>query len=279
MAMSDIIKGYEEDGYCFPVDVLDGGEVDEIAAAISSARDAFAEDERKLNAVTQYPHFLLPQVYDLTRHRRVIGPVSEILGEDLLVWGASLFIKPPHTNKIVSWHQDLTYWDLDNSKETTCWVALSPVTEANGCMKFIPGSQRQRILPHNDTFAEDNMLSRGQEIAVEVDENEAVNVELAPGQASYHHGHLFHGSGPNRSDIARVAIAIRYIRTSMKQASGERPAVVLASGVDRYGYFGQAVRPSGDLTDEDFERCFEDMRIKQKMLFKGVEEGRGARYQ
>ncbi|MEC8120867.1 MAG: hypothetical protein VX113_02950 [Pseudomonadota bacterium] len=54
---------------------------------------------------------------------------------------------------------------------------------------------------------------------------------------------------------------------------------MLASGVDRYGYFDQAVRPSGDLTDEDFERCFEDMRIKQKMLFKGVEEGRGARYQ
>ena len=51
-------------------------------------------------------------------------------------------------------------------------------------MKLIPRSQRQRILPHNDTFDEDNMLSRGQEIAVEVDDNEAVNVELAPGHAS-----------------------------------------------------------------------------------------------
>ena len=65
----------------------------------------------------------------------------------------------------------------------------------------------------------------------------------------------------------------------MKQASGVRPAVVLASGVDRYRYFDQAVRPSGDLTDEDFERCFEDTRIKQKMLCKGVEERRGAQYQ
>ena len=103
--------------------------------------------------------------------------------------------------------------------------------------------------------------------------------ELAPGQASYHHGHLFHGSGPNRSDIARIAIAIRYIRTSMKQASGERPAVVLANGVDGYDYFDKVARPSGELTDEEFERCFEDMRIKRKMLFKGVEEGKGARYQ
>lgn len=279
MTMSDFTQSYENDGYCFPVDVLDGKEVDQVAQAISSAKNACAGDEKKLNAVSQYPHFLLPQVYDLTKHRRVIEPVSKILGEDLLVWGASLFIKPPHTRKIVSWHQDLTYWDLDNSEETTCWVALSPVTEANGCMKFIPGSQKQRILPHNDTFAADNMLSRGQEIAVEVNENEAVNVELGPGQASLHHGHLFHGSGPNESDIARVAVAIRYIKTSMKQESGERPAVVLASGVDRYNYFDEAPRPSGRLTDEEFEYCYEDMRIKRKMLFKGVDEDKGARYQ
>jgi ectoine hydroxylase-related dioxygenase (phytanoyl-CoA dioxygenase family) len=192
--------------------------------------------------------------------------------------GVSLFTKEPHSKKIVSWHQDLTYWDLDNSEETTCWVALTPVSEANGCMKFIPGSQKQRILPHTDTFAEDNMLSRGQEIAVEVDEDDAVNVELAPGQASLHHGHLFHASGPNVSDIPRVAVAIRYIKTSMKQSSGERPVVVLASGTDEFGYFDEARPPSGRLADEEFEYCYEDMRTKRKMLFKGVDEDKGQRY-
>lgn len=278
MTVADFTDSYDRDGFCFPVDVLDGNEIEGILAAISSAKEACRGDETKLNAINQYPHLLLPQVYDLTKNRRVIDAVKRILGEDLLVWGVSLFIKEPHSKKIVSWHQDLTYWDLDNSEETTCWVALTPVSEANGCMKFIPGSQKQRILPHTDTFAEDNMLSRGQEIAVTVDEDDAVSVELAPGQASLHHGHLFHASGPNVSDIPRVAVAIRYIKTSMKQSSGERPVVVLASGTDEFGYFDEARPPSGRLAEEEFEYCYEDMRTKRKMLFKGVDEGKGQRY-
>ena len=68
-------------------------------------------------------------------------------------------------------------------EETTGWVALSPSTVASGCMRFVPGSHRRRIVPHVDTFAADNLLSRGQEIAVDVDEEDGVAVELQPGQA------------------------------------------------------------------------------------------------
>ena len=59
-------------------------------------------------------------------------------------------------------------------------------------MKFVPGSHKSRIVPHVDTFSENNLLSRGQEIAVDVNEQDAVAVELRAGQASMHHGHLFH---------------------------------------------------------------------------------------
>ena len=197
--------------------------------------------------------------------------------------GVSLFIKEPHSKKIVSWHQDLTYWDLDNSEETTCWVALTPVSEANGCMKFIPGSQKQRILPHTDTFAEDNMLSRGQEIAVKVDEDDAVNVELAPGQASLHHGHLFHASGPNVSGIPRVAVAIRYIKTSMKQSSGERPSSSLPAARTNSAISTRRDRHRDVLptrssniatrTCAQSARCFS--RASMKTRAKGTDEARG----
>ena len=36
--------------------------------------------------------------------------------------------------------------------------------------------------------------------------------------------------------------------------------------------------PSGRLAEEEFEYCYEDMRTKRKMLFKGVDEGKGQRY-
>jgi len=69
---------------------------------------------------------------------------------------------------------------------------------------------------------EQTSLTRGQEIAVEVDEAKAVYVELKPGQASLHHVLLFHGSEPNRSDERRIGLAIRYIPTRLKQAVGQR---------------------------------------------------------
>ena len=40
-------------------------------------------------------------------------------------------------------------------------------------MKFIPGSHKEQIVPHLDTFDDNNLLSRGQEISVKVNEKEA----------------------------------------------------------------------------------------------------------
>ncbi|MCP4874259.1 MAG: phytanoyl-CoA dioxygenase family protein, partial [Gammaproteobacteria bacterium] len=60
-----------------------------------------------------------------------------------------------HTNKIVSWHQDLTYWGLgETDDEITAWIALSDVSVELGCMRFIPGSHQHELLPHHDSFIE-----------------------------------------------------------------------------------------------------------------------------
>ena len=138
-------------------------------------------------------------------------------------------------------------------------------------MKFVPGSHAQQLVPHNDTFSEDNLLSRGQEIAVAVDEKDAVAAELKPGQASMHHGHLFHASGPNVTLDRRIGAAIRYIKPSMKQQSGVRPLVALVSGEDKYGNFTIANSPKGRMQYSDFELCQRDADAKQRILFDGVE--------
>ena len=82
-------------------------------------------------------------------------------------------IKEAEDRRQVGWHQDLTYWGLDDAAEVTAWVALSPSTQEAGAMRYIPGTHRRAIVEHVDTFSADNLLSRGQEIAVEVDESEA----------------------------------------------------------------------------------------------------------
>ena len=55
--------------------------------------------------------------------------------------------------------------------------------------------------------------------------------------------------------IEAIGCAIRYIKPSMKQLSGDLSLVTLVSGVDDYGHFTKSERPNGRLNEEDFERC------------------------
>lgn len=277
-ASSEIMSRYRRDGFVFPIDAVTDEEARTVRADLEDAEAALADDPERLALLRSYPDRLLPSFDALIRNERLVSAASAVLGPDLLVWSASLFIKEARSEKIVSWHQDLTYWGLDNAQETTCWVALSPVSVASGCMKFVPGSHEKRLVPHVDTFAANNLLTRGQEIAVEVDEADAVAVELEPGQASMHHGHLFHASGPNTTGDRRIGSAIRYITPEMRQTSGDRPLVALVAGEDRHGNFSIAEPPRGRLLEEDFERVRADAAIRRRILYEGTDPDRGKRY-
>jgi len=183
-------------------------------------------------------HIVLPLACQLASDPRILKAVKEILGPDILIWSVEFFTKEAGTKKIVSWHQDLTYWGLGaTDDEVTAWLALSPATPESGCMRFIPGSHRHDLLPHTDSFAEENLLSRGQEIAVEVNEVEAVSVELKPGEMSLHHGRLFHASGPNTSNDRRIGCAIRYITPRVKQIVAKQDYAIPAPGSGDTGSF------------------------------------------
>lgn len=269
---------YDRNGFVFPIDVCSAAEAGEIRNDLEQAEHELADDPERLALLRSYPDRLLPSFDRLIRNENLIAAVSQIFGPDLMVWSAGLFIKEANSPKIVSWHQDLTYWGLDDSEETTCWVALSSASVASGCMKFVPGSHKKQLVQHVDTFDENNLLTRGQEIAVDVKEEDGVAVALAPGQSSVHHGHLFHASGPNTTGDRRIGSAIRYIKPSMKQRSGDRTLVALVSGEDHYGHFTIAGPPRGRLAEADFELCRRDSEIKRRVLYEGADPSGGKRY-
>ena len=279
MAKKNEMAGkYERDGFVFPIDVLDSKQAGELRAELESAEAELADDPERLGLLRSYTDRVLPSFDALIRHDAMVEAASAALGPDLMAWSAQIFAKDANSTKIVSWHQDLTYWGLDDAQEATCWVALSPATAASGCMRFVPGSHKEQIVPHVDTYDDNNLLSRGQEIAVEVDEKDAVAAELQPGQASMHHGHLFHASGPNTTGDRRIGLAVRYIKPSMKQESGDKSLVAHVSGEDRHGHFEIAAPPRGRLAEEDFELCRRDAEIKRRILYEGGDAGRGKRY-
>jgi len=251
--MQDTAKAYAQDGFVAPIDVLSKTEAQTLRDDFEKAEASVANDPDMLKLLYAYPDRLLPSFDALVRHPKLIDAASKVLGPDLMVWSGALFVKEARSPKIVSWHQDLTYWGLDD-----------------GCMSFVPGSHKTRIVPHVDTFDENNLLSRGQEIAVDVREEDAVAAALKAGQASMHHGHLFHASGPNTTDDRRIGAAIRYIKPAMKQQSGAKSLVALVAGQDDYGHFEIAGPPKGWLDPDDIAKCREDALRKQVILFEGV---------
>ena len=229
------VEQYHRDGILFPVPVLSPGETARFRAAFEQV--AARLGGRPVAQALGHTQAYFRWAYDLATHPRILDAVEDVLGPNLLVWTVSIFPKYPRDPGYISWHQDGTYWGLDSTRVVTAWVALTDSTPDNGCMRVMPGSHRRPILPHRDTYAADNRLSRGQEIEVEVDEQDAVDVVLRAGEMSLHHVNIIHGSNPNPSDGSRIGFAPRFMTPETRQIDGEPLTAVLARGRDSHGHF------------------------------------------
>jgi ectoine hydroxylase-related dioxygenase (phytanoyl-CoA dioxygenase family) len=183
------------------------------------------------------------------RHAALLDAVEDVLGPDILLWDSGYVIQEPGDTRHVAWHQDLTYWGLSSDALVTAWVALSRSDRRTGGMRFIPGSHGQGKLSHRDTYSPDNILHRGQEIAG-VDEGRAVEIELAPGQASLHHGWVMHASGANPSPDRRIGLTLQYAAPSVRQTVGEGESATLVRGAGRYGHFRAEPKCERDFAPE-----------------------------
>ena len=234
-------------GCVFPVRVMPEAEALEIRRRLETFE---SENGGPLKGALRHKsHLLFTWLGDLVRNNRIVDAIEDLYGPNLLCWTTNFFIKEARNPAFVSWHQDSTYWGLDKPDVVTAWVALTPSNEANGAMKFIPGSHTKDQFPHRDTFAKNNLLTRGQEVAVEVDESKAVAITLEPGEISLHHVRLVHGSPPNPSQDRRIGFAIRYVPTTVAQIAGEDSAT-LVRGVDTHRHFELEPRPTRDMDPE-----------------------------
>lgn len=240
----DLASRYRSSGYYFPVNILSPQEAQAYRARLEA--DEAAQGERFLKEFRHKPHLVANWAWELVNHPLILDAVEAVLGPDLLCWESALFMKNANSPEYISWHQDITYWGLDSDSVATAWLALSPSTVESGCMRVVPGSHTAEVAPHRDTYQKENLLSRGQEIEVDVDEAEAVDLVLEPGQASLHHVKIIHGSNPNRSADRRIGFAIRYITPSVGQVVGEGDSATLVRGEDRFGHFELEKRPHND---------------------------------
>ncbi len=258
---------YADTGYRFPIRVFPEAEAARLLAELRGSEALVGG--RLTGRLNQKPHLLFPWMDQLVRHPAVLDAVQSVIGPDIFCWASQFFMKGAGDAAYVSWHQDGNYWGLSSADVVTAWIALTPSTPLSGNMRVVPGTHLKPV-PHADTFAADNLLSRGQEIAVEVNEAEAVDITLAPGEMSLHHVLIVHGSEPNRATWPRVGFAVRYVPTHVRQLNGERDSALLVRGEDRFGHFAHELPPEGDLHPDAVARHAAIVDAKLEVLYAGA---------
>lgn len=257
------VARFARDGFLFPIRVYSA---QDIAVRLRWLEALEASRAGRIPpALNAKVHLLVPWLWDMVHEPAIVDAVEDLLGPDLLCWGTSFIAKNGPDARHVTWHQDATHWNLTEPRAVTAWVAFTPSTRANGCVRMLPGSNRQ-ALPHRDSGDRLNMLGRREEVIGTVGENRAVDVVLAPGEMSLHDPLIVHGSEPNSSTSRRIGFAIRYIPGTVGQRHGQRNSATLVRGRD-HGHFDLERVPEGLLHPDAIRRHRRVLRQGMEVIF------------
>jgi non-heme Fe2+,alpha-ketoglutarate-dependent halogenase len=265
------IASFESEGFLSPIDIFSVEQAAELRGRLEEAEVQYPQ--AFIGSARNNAHLNIKCLDEIVHDSRLLDAVEDLVGPNILNYGTVLFIKEPHDPGFVSWHQDGRYMGLRPYIGATAWVALSEANEQNGCMKMIPGSHREEMHAHSDTFGKDNILTRGQEVDG-VDESKAVSTPLKPGQVSFHCPTIIHGSLPNISDNRRIGFSIQsYIPPSVRQIIKRTHAQVVR-GTDTEGHFDLAARPTKNMEPAQ-ERLRDQVNATwSDILYAGAEQRR-----
>ncbi len=270
------IQSYWDDGYLYPIRVMSPQDAADLRAQFEALEAEWlpADLPHPLNTYKRVnAQVVLPIAQQIGTHSRILDVVEGVLGPDVMLYSVEFLIKEPRTKAVVTMHQDLTYWGMGEIDGlTTAWLALSPATRASGCMDVVRASHKNPILPHEDTFDGDNLLSRGQEIRVEVADKDKVSMELQPGEISLHHGLTIHGSGPNVSDDRRVGVVIRYLSPKISKSGGERDYAHLARGTDSYDNWNAYRVPQAPFEPDALAQYDQIRKLQTAVMMRGAKK-------
>lgn len=166
--------------------------------------------------------------HDVLWNPRFVMAASQLLGEKpVRFWHDQLFYKPAMTGGVVAWHQDYSYWTRTTPiAHLTCWCGLDDATMENGCLQYVPGSQRWGLL-EKPNLAGDLLGIMDYLTETQKQQFKPVPAEVKAGEAIFHHPLTLHGSGENKSSRPRRAFVINVFEDGVVSDSYD----VLLNGV------------------------------------------------
>ncbi|MEZ4734202.1 MAG: phytanoyl-CoA dioxygenase family protein [Caldilineaceae bacterium] len=240
----DQIETYNREGYLKGFRIFSPEEMNEQRRQFDEVLDAVLTAGGNSYSIIS-AHMKYGFAYDLLTHPRIVAYVKDILGDEVIGWGAHYFCKLPHDGKIVSWHQDASFWPLTPSKTVTVWLAIDDADQENACMRFVAGSHHLGHLTYR--MSEDAEASVLNQTVDNVEQfGTIVYDELKAGEISLHSDLLLHGSLANQSDRRRCGLTLRYCSTDVwsDPSYGWNREGVIISGSDPSGHWANPARPA-----------------------------------
>jgi hypothetical protein len=201
------IEQYRAEGLAVGSQSLPSDVLDELRAELS---DFLTDDP---SATPDFVPDLMATGFGLRygSHPVLLEAVTAAIGGDVLLWACGMFGKPARVGKPTPWHQDGHYWPIRPLATCTVWLALDPTNAANGGLRYLAGSHRERrLFTHERSDGRDTTLNQALDVTSDQESN-IRTVDLRPGQFSVHDVYLVHGSAANRSGTRRAGITFRYM--------------------------------------------------------------------
>ena len=226
MTVTDPRARYERDGYVIFREVLDPdlvAEADRHVDWLLAKHPGIGPDQLDHHLARDDPFWIR-----LVSDPRLLDIGEVFIGPDIALFATHYICKPPHGGRPVLWHQDGAFWPLEPMTAITLWLAVTRSDPRNGCLRVIPGTHTLDLQAMREQSDVDSVL--GREIDHAVDESQAVDLVLNPGDVSVHHPQVVHGSNGNTSERWRRGLTIRYIPTSTRITDPEAASPFLLRG-------------------------------------------------
>ncbi len=214
-------ESYDRDGFVLIRNFLSADECEPLFAALDryirevvpsiTDESAFYQDKSRPETLKQLQHLEKYEPYfeGYSSHSKWNALASTLIGEEAHTLGPKWMDKPPKIDHPTPPHQDNFYFKFNPPHVASVWMAIDPVDEGNGCLRYIPGSHQRGIRPHALTTVLG--FSQGITDYGPKDEEMELVVDMQPGDVVVHHGEMIHRAGPNQSTTRhRRAFAMVY---------------------------------------------------------------------
>jgi ectoine hydroxylase len=149
------LEQFDRDGYLFFPALFSTEEtrtLTDVVPELYSRREDYNVREKGKDAVrTNFAAHLYSEPFaKLARHPRMVGPVQELLGEELYMHQFKINGKMAFEGDVWQWHQDYGTWLNDDQMPTeramNVAIFLDDVSEYNGPLMFIRGSHKRGVV-------------------------------------------------------------------------------------------------------------------------------------